>query len=282
MEHLSSENEEVLRLFIIAAACIGAILTTIFSLTHGIFEVYPFLYILPIILMVYFYPERAVLFSLVISLLYISLIYLLGFSNPAVIVISTAWFAIFIAIAVVASSYANRLLEERSRIKNILDNSQDGIFCLDLRTKQIREINVKCAHWLRYDRKDLIGKDISLIWTDEKGQEQFFTDAKKGLGNTEIEAVFVAHDRTLLRFVISAVLVTYDRMLCSVIDITGSKIVDEEIRKTLEDLEEQVHQRTAHLEKMNEELRAEILERRRFESTILSGDRVNDEEEEEK
>ena len=280
MEHLSSENEEVLRLFIIAAACIGAILTTIFSLTHGIFEVYPFLYILPIILMVYFYPERAVLFSLVISFLYISLIYLLGFSNPAVIVISTAWFAIFIAIAVVASSYANRLLEERSRIKNILDNSQDGIFCLDLRTKQIREINVKCAHWLRYERKDLIGKDISLIWTDEKGQEQFFTDAKKGLGNTEIEAVFVAHDRTLLRFVISAVLVTHDRMLCSVIDITGSKIVDEEIRKTLEDLEEQVRQRTAHLEKMNEELRAEILERRRFESTILSGDRVNDDEEE--
>ncbi|MDO8872382.1 MAG: PAS domain-containing protein [Methanoregula sp.] len=274
IEHLSSENEEVLHLFLIATACIGAILSTIFSLTHGILEVYPFLYILPIILVVYFYPKRAVLFSLGISLLYISLIYLLGFSNPAVIVISTAWFAIFIAIAVVASSYANRLLEERTKIKNILDNSQDGIFCLDLRTKRIREINLKCAHWLRYDRKDLIGKEISLVWTDEKAQEQFFTDAKKGLGNTESEAVFVAHDGTLMRFVISAVLVMHERLLCSVIDITGSKIVDEEIRKTLEDLEEQVRQRTAHLEKMNEKLRAEILERRRFESTILSGNRI--------
>ena len=279
IEHISSENEEVLRLFIIAAACIGAILTTIFSLTHGIFEVYPFLYLLPIILGVYFYPKRAVLFSLGISLLYISLIYLLGFSNPAIIVTSTAWFAIFIAIAVVASSYANNLQEERARIKNILDNSQDGIFCLDLRTRQIREINIKCAHWLRYDRKDLIGKEISLIWTDEKGQEQFFSNAEKGPGNTETEAVFTAHDGTLLRFVISAVIVTHERLLCSVIDITGSKIVDEEIRKTLDDLEEQVRQRTAHLEKMNEELRAEILERRRFESTILSGDRIKDPEE---
>ena len=146
MEHISSENEEVLRLFIIAAACIGAILTTIFSLTHGIYEVYPFLYLLPIILVVYFYPKRAVLFSLGISLLYISLTYLLGFSNPGIIVTSTAWFAIFIAIAVVASSYANNLQEELARIKNILDNSQDGIFCLDLRTRQIREINIKCAH----------------------------------------------------------------------------------------------------------------------------------------
>jgi len=279
MEQLSSENEEILRLFIIAAACIGAILTTIFSLTHGILEVYPFLYILPIILAVYFYPRRAVIFSLGLSLLYISLVYLLGFSNSAIVVTATAWFAIFITIAVVASSYANRLLEESNRIKNILENSQDGIFYLDLRTRRIREINAKCARWLRYNRRDLIGKEISLIWTDEKGQEQFFSNAKRGLGNTETEAIFVARDGTLLRFVLSAILETRDQLLCSVIDITGSKIEDEEIRKTLEDLEDQVRQRTVHLEKMNEELRAEILERRRFESTILSGKMAEDEEE---
>jgi PAS domain S-box-containing protein len=277
MDHLSRENEEVLRLFIIAAACIGAILSTIFSLTHGILEVYPFLYILPIILVVYFYPKRAVLFSLGISLLYLSLMYLLGFSNADAIVISTAWFAIFIVIAVVASSYANNLREERTRIKNILDNSQDGIFCLDLRSKQIREINIKCAHWLRYERNELIGKEISLLWADEKGLEEFFAYAKKGLDNAETEAIFVAHDGTLLRFVISAVHVTHQLVLCSVSDITGSKIVDEEIRKTLEDLEAQVRQRTAHLEKMNEELRAEILERRRFESTIMSGHLITNE-----
>lgn len=279
MEQLSSENEEILRLFIIAAACIGAILTTIFSLTHGILEVYPFLYILPIILAVYFYPRRAVIFSLGLSLLYISLVYLLGFSNSAIVVTATAWFAIFITIAVVASSYANRLLEESNRIKNILENSQDGIFYLDLRTRRIREINAKCARWLRYNRRDLIGKEISLIWTDEKGQEQFFSNAKRGLGNTETEAIFVAQDGTLLRFVLSAILETHEQLLCSVIDITGSKIEDEEIRKTLEDLEDQVRQRTVHLEKMNEELRAEILERRRFESTILSGKMAEDEEE---
>jgi C4-dicarboxylate-specific signal transduction histidine kinase len=77
--------------------------------------------------------------------------------------------------------------------------------------------------------------------------------------------------------VISAVHVTHQLVLCSVSDITGSKIVDEEIRKTLEDLEAQVRQRTAHLEKMNEELRAEILERRRFESTIMSGHLITNE-----
>jgi C4-dicarboxylate-specific signal transduction histidine kinase len=47
--------------------------------------------------------------------------------------------------------------------------------------------------------------------------------------------------------------------------------VDEEIIKTLYELEHQVKERTADLERMNEKLRAEILECRRFESTVLYG-----------
>jgi PAS domain S-box-containing protein len=269
-KRLSNENEQVLRLFIIAAACIGAVLTTIFSLTHGIFEVFPFLYILPIILVVYFYPKRAVLFSLGISLIYISLIYLYGFTNPGLIAIATAWFAIFIAIGVVASSYANKLIEEQARIRSVLENSQDGIFCFDLDTEQILEINPKCAKWLKYDRADLVGRDLGAVWSEPAEREQFVARIRSGQPEPETEGVFRSKDGTLLRLVISAVLVTRNRVLCSAIDITGSKIVDEEIRKTLEDLEEQVRARTAHLEKINEELQAEILERRRFEQTILS------------
>ncbi|MDD1685040.1 MAG: hypothetical protein LUQ19_04020, partial [Methanoregula sp.] len=99
-QHLFSEFEEVLQLFIIAAACIGAILTTVFSLTHNIYDVFPFLYILPIILVVYFYPKRAVLFALCISLMFISLVFLLASSNTNLMVIATAWFAIFITIGI--------------------------------------------------------------------------------------------------------------------------------------------------------------------------------------
>lgn len=279
MDKLSRENEEILRLFLIAAACIGAILTSIFSMTHGIFEVFPFLYILPIILCVYFYPKRAVMFSLLISVLYIGIIYLLGFSHQNTIAISTAWFAIFITIGVVASSYANKLLEEQARIRNILDNSQDGIFCFDPRNRKIIEINAKCAQWLRYDRKDLLGRDISAIWTDAKELERFVEDAQNTLPNQDTESLFRARDGTMLRFAISPVLANAEHILCSVIDITGSKIVDEEIRKTLDDLEEQLKARTAHLERINEELRAEILEHRRFGTSIYPGDRKHDEEE---
>jgi PAS domain S-box-containing protein len=271
VEHLSVENREVLQLFIVIAASIGAILTTIFSLLNGIFYVFPLHFILPIILVVYFYPERGVLFSLGLGLMYISLIYLLGNSDPTLIAIATAWFAIFITIGVVASSYAIRLREERTRVRKILDNSQDGIFCFDLKELRIREINAKCAQWLKYDQQDLIGKEISVIWTDKEEQKQFIADVKQELKHGEREARFRGQDGTVLRFVLSPMLVTKGHVLCSAIDITRSKIVDEEIIKTLNELEHQVKERTADLEQLNEKLRAEILECRRFESTVLYG-----------
>ena len=65
-------------------------------------------------------------------------------------------------------------------------------------------------------------------------------------------------------------------VLCSVANVADAKVADEEIRQTLEDLERQVRERTAHLERMNEELRAEIIERRRLEHTLLSGELNND------
>jgi len=271
VEQLSVENREVLRLFIVTAATIGAILTTIFSLLNGIFYVFPLHFILPIILVVYFYPERGVIFSLGLGLMYISLIYLLGNSDPTLIAIATAWFAIFITIGVVASSYAIRLREERTRVRKILDNSQDGIFCFDLKDLRIREINAKCAQWLKYNQQDLIGKEISVIWTDKEERKQFIADVNQELKHGEREARFRGQDGTVLRFVISPMLVTKGHVLCSAIDITRSKIVDEEIITTLNELEHQVRERTADLERTNEKLRAEILECRRFESTVLYG-----------
>jgi PAS domain-containing protein len=271
IEHLSRGKEDLLHFFIFAASYAGAVGSTIFSLTHGIFEVFPFLYILPIILSVFFYPKRAVLLTLIISLTYIGLVYQLGFTNLTLIAVATAWFAIFMTIGIVASSYANQLLDEKARIQHILKNSQDGILCFDISTGIIAEIDAKCARWLRYERPELLGVALSSVWPDNSGRERFIGSLKNNPDETETEGLFRAKDGTVLRFVISALMVTRGRALCSVIDITGDKIVDEEIRRTLEDLEEQVKARTAHLERINEELRTEILEHRKRENNLLAG-----------
>lgn len=271
MQQESGDNETLFRLLILAAATGCAILASLYSLTHNIHVVFSFLYILPIILCVYFFPRRAVYFTLALSLVYIGQVYLLGTTNPDLIAIATAWFAIFMTIGIVAASYANRMLDEQIRIRDILANSQDGILCFDRRTGRIIEVNPTFARWIRYETAELANSDLARIWPDTGERERFLGESVKGVKDApETEALLRAKDGTVLRFVLSILMISRDRVYCSAVDITGSKIVDEEIRRTLEDLEEQVRARTAHLERINEELRTEILERRRFERTILS------------
>jgi PAS domain S-box-containing protein len=214
--------------------------------------------------------------------MYISLIYVLVSGNTNLMVIATAWFAIFMTIGVVASSYANKLLEEKHRIRHIIDNSQDGIFCFDLSSGSLIEVNAKFSKQLRYERSDLTGMDISRIWTDADERVRFAELVRTEKKPLETEILLRAHDGTILRFVISPLQVIHGRVLCSAVDITGDRIVDEEIRKTLDDLEEQVRARTAHLERINEELKAEILEHRRFESTIFEDRKSRPDEVEER
>lgn len=273
--------DETLQLFIVVAATLGAILPTIYSLTHGVYEVFPFLYILPIILVVYFYPRYGVFYSLGMSIVYIGLIYGFGSANTDLIAVSTAWFAIFIAIGVVASSYANRLRDEAFKIRKVFENTQDGLFCFDRHTKRLMEINPMCARMLRYERDELIGRDIASIWPNGSDLQEFLSGLDEGPSPCQHEILLKARDGTLCRCLVSAVLSSGTMVLCSAFDISNQRLADEEIRQTLEDLERQVRERTAHLEKINEELKAEILERRQFENAIVLNEQKNSREEKE-
>jgi PAS domain S-box-containing protein len=270
MDISSHVNDELVQLFIITAVTIGAILPSIYSLTHGIFEVFPFLYILSIILVVYFYPRYGVPYSLGISLVYIGLVYFFGSPNPVQIAISTIWFVIFVVMGIVASTYANRLRDKEKTIRKVFENAQDGIFCFELRSMHIHEINPMCARMLRYTREDLVGKELSTIWINETERDQFLSCVEGGEKPCQKEVVLRAKDGAPHRCLISAILTTNHVVYCSAIDITKQKIPDDEIRQTLEDLERQVKERTAHLEKINEELKADLLEHQKFEATILS------------
>ena len=123
--------------------------STIYSLSHGIYDVFPFIYFLPIILFVYLYPSRGVFFSLGISTVYILLVYVYSDFYSQAVAVSTAWFVVFVTIGVVTSTFAEGLREEELKYLGIFENSQAGIFTFDLDTQRLAEVNGKCAQMLR-------------------------------------------------------------------------------------------------------------------------------------
>ena len=264
------------RIFWDAAIIISTIIaigSTIYSLTHGIYEVYPFLYFLPLILFVNFYPERGVLFSLAISTIFLLLVYFFSNFNPAMVAVSTGWFVIFVTIGFVTSSFAEGLRSEERKYREIFENSQAGIFTFNLLTRRIQAINGKCAQMLGYGREDLVDKELNSIFPDSGASDMFIAQIQKTPEIGDIELLFTTQDGVVRQFIVSASLSPGNMVICSAIDITERKLAERVIRKAREDLEKKVKERSEELMRANDGLKAEIQERKRFEATLQLANR---------
>ena len=257
----------------IVVTTIIAIYSTIFSLTHGIQEVYPFLYFLPLILFVNFYPNRGVFFSLAISTIFLVLVYFFGNFNPNLVAVSTGWFVIFVTIGFVTSSFAEGLKSEERKYREIFENSQAGIFTFNLLTLRIQAINGKCAQMLGYDRQDLIDQELSRIISDSVGRDMFIRQIEKTPEIGDIELLLHTQEGVVRQFLVSASRSPGDVVICSAIDITERKLAELVIQKAREDLEKKVKERSEELMRANDGLKAEIQERKRFEATLRLANR---------
>jgi PAS domain S-box-containing protein len=260
-------------ILMIVLSVIIAIYATVFSLTNGIYEVFPFLYFLPIILFVNFYPNRGVVFSLVISGIFLLLVYFFSNSDPTLIAVSTAWFVIFVTIGFVTSSFAEGSREEERKYREIFENSQAGIFTFALTTLRIQEINGKCARMLGYDRNDLVDKDLSRILPDSVERDAFISQIQKNSDISDAELLLHTRDGLVRQFLVSASLSPGNRVICSALDITERKLAEKVIQKARGDLERKVKERSEELMRANDGLKAEILERKRFEATLKLANR---------
>lgn len=269
----AAEKSQIYWAITIVLTIILSVYSTIFSLTHGISDVFPFLYFVPIILFVYFYPQRGVIFSLLISTIFLVLVYYFSNFNAELVAVSTAWFVIFVTIGVVTSSFAEGLRTEERKYRGIFENSQAGIFTFDINTLRIREINGKCAAMLRYERTELIDKDLSKILVDSISRDSFINKLKTYAHTGDLELFFNTREGSVCQFLVSASQTQNDIVICSAIDITERKLAEHVIQKAKDDLEQRVMERTEALTRSNDELRAEIRERKRFESAIQLANR---------
>ncbi len=264
---------QVFWIFVMVCTIVGAIYSTIVSLTHGIFDVFPFLYFLPIIIFVYLYPHRGIIFSVLLSAIYMSLVYFYGLSDPRLIAVSTAWFVIFVTIGVVTSSFAVGVREGERKYQRIFENSQAGIFTFDCRTLLIKEMNEKCAQMLNFESKDLLERELTMILPESAERDHFLSQLRSKSLSGEMELIFHARDGAMRHFLVTATMIPKYTAICSAIDITERKVAERVIQKAKEDLEIRVRERTNELMKANEGLKAEIQERKRFEDAIQLANR---------
>lgn len=226
MKTISPQN--TLWLSITALLTIGIILISIFSLKNGYFGIFPYFYILPIILMAYFYPRYAVYFTVFLGWIFLGLVWLYGPSDIQLYASSIAFFYIFVSLGVVISAFSGQLLQER-KYREIFENSQAGMLTFDLETQQIRETNAQSAAILGYTREDLKQRMFSSIWLDDSQETRFMKKLRQDDAIADMEIALRRKDRTMIWVLVTAALTREGMIICSLVDITEQKRIKDEL-----------------------------------------------------
>jgi PAS domain S-box-containing protein len=229
-DNIFIEREESLVdlwLFIVVNTTILAILINILSLHYGNNPVAPHLLYIPIIIASYWYPDKGVLFSILVSAMYLGMVW---FFSGGVMESLTAAFIIcivLVGIATVTSSLSSHMRKNELKYRGIFNYSEAGIGLVNLSSLSIKEVNERFAGMLGYNRDELPAISFADLWVEPAHKDAFFI-ALKSLGSIEnLETRFHSRAREERWVLVSAGKLPDNQFVVTLIDITGRKQAEE-------------------------------------------------------
>jgi len=169
------------------------------------------------------------------------------------------------------------LFQEKNKIRNYLDIA--GVVLVVIGGDQkVSLINKKGCEILGYDEKEILGKKWFGTFIPEKNRDEVREGLEK-LMNGEIEPIEYSESPVLTKAGEQRMIAWHNAVLrdergniihtlSSGEDITERKKMEEELRRSHDELEKRVRERTAEMARANEKLRKEIAERERADKAV--------------
>jgi PAS domain S-box-containing protein len=169
------------------------------------------------------------------------------------------------------NEFSESLLQEKNYIEKLMGSMMEAIIVMD-RELNILELNESACQMLGYTSEELISRPLTMLMEEETESLLRWLIKDHSIRNEEKK--LIKKGGGIIYAFISLSLVednedSYDRILCVAEDITGIKIAEELLRKSHDDMELKVHERTAALVELNKELEEEIAERNRAEASLM-------------
>jgi len=220
--------QHTLWLAITGLLTVGIVLVSIYSLKNGYFSIFPFFYILPILLIAYFSPRYAVYFTILLGWIFLGLVFLYGPADIQLYASSMAFFYIFVSLGIILAAFSGQALQER-KYREIFETSRAGILTFDLETQTVRTINNEAAGILGYSIEELTGQTFTGIWFDSEQEMRFVKILRQEGKISEIELALRRKDRAIIWVLAAAALTKEGLIVCSITDITQSKRTKDEL-----------------------------------------------------
>jgi signal transduction histidine kinase len=205
------------------ASVIAAIIITYECLTNGIYEVFPYFYLIPIVLIAFSRPKSGIYGTVFIGWLYFMLVWLWELPDAQLFTIATIRFYIFVSIGVLISVYSQEYHREEQKKRNLYHHSQAGAFSFNKKSLKITDANQKFAQMIQDDFGTLKTRTLTEIVPDSAERELFLSRIDDLQIAGDIELGLFARDGTARWVLVSSVKTDEDEIVCTAVDITDHK-----------------------------------------------------------
>ena len=192
----------------------------VYGLSHGLTEVFPHLLYIPILLAIYRYERNGFFFSLLLSSLYIGMVYLFTYPDIVALAGGVVQFITLIGIATIIFYLVTLLRDREKRYRGIFRNSQAGVFLINKKDLRVLEANRRAAEILECSPGDLNGADLLSFWRDEGEVRAFLRKLGEVGAVSERAGTFTDTRGARRHVVISAGALSGDDAVCTIVDIT--------------------------------------------------------------
>jgi PAS domain S-box-containing protein len=227
--------------FVIVCITILVILVNIFSLSFGMTEVAGGLFFIPVVITAYWYPKKGILFALLMTGIYLTMIFFLLNGSPQELVNGVFKAIILVGVAAVVSSLALNLQKSEVKYRSIFNNSEVGTGVIDVNNFSIMEVNQRFASILGYSIQEIRDVSFSDLWVDTSQRDEFFAKVReKGFENFETR--FKAKTSDVHWVLLSSGIIPDNHIVCTMVDITERKQMEVTQLKALKQIEKNIEQ----------------------------------------
>jgi PAS domain S-box-containing protein len=214
-------------LFIVFITTVLALLINILSLNYGSNNVAPFLLFIPIVIAAYWYPKRGPVFAVILSLMYMGIVYYFTKGAMGEMIASFIKCIVLIGVSGVVSSLAIHMRKNEVKYRGIFNQSEAGIGLVNSSDLSIIEVNTRFAEMLGFTTEELTKISFADLWLDPTTKETFFSQLNLLKNVENFETQFKSQTKGQRWVLISAGNLPDKQFVSTIIDITDRKNAEE-------------------------------------------------------
>ena len=230
MQQISHKKQVFYDICIIASIIASAGITYV-SLTRGISDVFPYFYLVPIVLIAFARPKLSIYATVLMGGMYLAFVFLVGMPDTRLYTQATIWFYVFVSVGVLISVYSQVYRKEEDKNYGVYHYSQAGAFTLDKKSLEIREPNQKFSQMLNYEQGELSKKTLPELMPDESEQQRFLAGLRDNKRSGDIEVRFKTAEGSIRWTLVSSTETDERNSICTLVDITENKLATEALTK---------------------------------------------------